>query len=75
MKLSHEQQVVDTVLRRMVDLCLDNEDFAVFLQDYLEEALTAYHEEDGFGTEGQTDPRGDFRNGDWSMWNVEGVEE
>ena len=27
------------------------------------------------GTEGQNDPRGDMRNGEWSMDRVEGIDE
>lgn len=30
--------------------------------------------EDAFGTEGQCDPRGDFRDGEWSMKRVQGVD-
>lgn len=26
---------------------------------------------DAFGTERQCDPRGDFRNGEWNMWEIE----
>lgn len=37
----------------------------------LEEVLEQYHMDDGFGTEGQSDPRGDFRDGSYSMWSVE----
>ena len=32
-------------------------------------------ENDGFGTEGQSDPRGDRRDGEWSMWQVQGVDD
>lgn len=37
----------------------------------LENMLNNIHCQDGFGTEGQDDPRGDFRNGQWSMWQIE----
>ncbi len=39
--------------------------------EQLEKILDDIASQDGFGTEQQCDPRGDFRNGQWSMWNVE----
>lgn len=41
----------------------------------LESMLEQYHMDDGFGTEGETDPRGDFRDQSYTMWNVEGDDE
>lgn len=43
------------------------EQYAQSLDDILDEIAS----NDGFGTEQQCDPRGDFRNQKWSMWNVE----
>ena len=37
----------------------------------LEGVLNNLKNEDFFGTEGQNDPRGDFRNGQWTMKKVE----
>lgn len=61
------------VLRRLVQMCEDDEGFAEALASDLTEMLDAIHGQDGFGTEGQSDPRGDARNGRWSMKKVEGV--
>lgn len=45
----------------------DEDDIA----DMLDSALDELASNDAFGSEQQCDPRGDFRNGDWSMWDVE----
>lgn len=68
------QQRVAKVLERMLAMARDNEDDAQMLADGLDIMLTDLHGDDGFGTEGQCDPRGDFRNGHWSMARVEGVD-
>ena len=52
----------------------DSEEDAEMLAEDLESMLDDIHSSDGFGTEGQCDPRGDFRNGKWSMSNVQGVD-
>ena len=39
---------------------------------FLDDMLDTIHSEDSFGTEGQCDPRGDFRNGSWSI--LRGIE-
>lgn len=59
------------VLNRLAKMCEDDEDFAESLHSDLETMLNDIHGQDGFGTEGQNDPRGDFRNGRWSMRKVE----
>lgn len=40
----------------------------------LDEWLNELASQDAFGTEGQNDPRGDMRNGEWSMDRVEGLD-
>jgi len=68
------QERVVTVLKRMIELAIaDNED-SEMLADLLEDFLSEIQSNDGFGTEGQSDPRGDFRNGEWSMYHVEGID-
>ena len=42
------------------------EQYAQTLDDILDDIAS----NDGFGTEQQSDPRGDFRSQQWSMWNV-----
>lgn len=62
------QKNVATVLRRMADAAEKNLDDAEMFADALEPLLDEIHMDDGFGTEGQCDPRGDFRNGKWSIY-------
>lgn len=63
------------VLDRFTDLVKDEEeDIVLIWSDYMEEMLSEIASNDGFGTEGQSDPRGDFRNGEWSMRRVEGLD-
>jgi hypothetical protein len=65
------QKNVATVLVRMIDYSDEYEDFAEFLTDRLDSILDEYHSMDGFGTEGDSDPRGDFRDGKWTMKKVQ----
>lgn len=70
-----QQQRVCLVLHRLASLAKDMEDeeaglFSSDLQDMLEGISC----DDGFGTEGQADPRGDMRNGEWSIFRVEGLD-
>jgi len=66
---------INTVLTRLSALVVEDADFTGFLAADLESMLSDIHNQDGFGTEGQTDPRGDFRDGKWSMDYVYGVDE
>jgi hypothetical protein len=53
-----------------------NED-ATFVNDIATALDIGFDEllhDDVFGTEGQLDPRGDHRNGDFDMYNIEGVD-
>lgn len=68
------QRRVAAVLERMLAMARGNEDDAKMFAESLEVMLTDIHAGDGFGTEGQCDPRGDFREGRWSMARVEGVD-
>lgn len=40
----------------------------------IDDMLACALDNDAFGTEGQSDPRGDQRNGHFSMSNVEGID-
>jgi hypothetical protein len=72
---------VHLVLTRLADLVKNPKDdmaqaIAGDLIDPLEEMIQAIHSDDGFGTEGECDPRGDFRDGSWNMWNhIQGVDD
>lgn len=37
----------------------------------LDSMLEDMKNDDQFGTEGQNDPRGDFRNGEFNIWEIE----
>ena len=65
------QSNICVVLHRLEDLVKKDKDFAEVFSNDLESMLEDIHNQDGFGTEGQNDPRGDFRNGMWSMENIE----
>ncbi len=68
------QQRVAVVLKRMLAMARNDADDAEMLAEGLDTMLTDLHGNDGFGTEGQCDPRGDFRNDRWSITRVEGVD-
>lgn len=61
------------VLERLITLAKD-EDFAEAFSEDLNGLLDDVHSNDGFGTEGQSDPRGDFREGTWDMSLVQGLD-
>lgn len=65
------QQNCVTVLNRLAKMCEEDEDFAKSLSGDLDTLLDEIQSQDGFGTEAQSDPRGDFRNGRWSMKKIE----
>lgn len=69
-----QQERVAKVLDNMKAMALEDEDNAAMFSEDLELYLNELNGEDAFGTEGQSDPRGDFRNGKWSMDCVEGVD-
>ncbi len=65
--MSKIQNNVVTVLKRMVTMAEASSDDAEMFAESLEQMLDDIHGNDGFGTEGQCDPRGDARNGRWSI--------
>lgn len=62
------KQNLNAVLGRIGMLVDDDADFARTLAVELESFLDEYGIDDGFGTERQCDPRGDFRDCNWSIW-------
>jgi hypothetical protein len=66
--VSKIQKNVVTVLKRMVAAADKDASDAEMFSEGLENMLDDIHMDDGFGTEGQCDPRGDFRNGKWSIF-------
>jgi hypothetical protein len=68
------QARVALVLSRMAAMSAADGDDAEMISEALEGALNELAGQEGFGTEQQSDPRGDFRNGRWSMSHVEGVD-
>lgn len=71
--MNKAQKNVITVLERMIDHVKEYEDDAEVFADHLEIMLDELHSMDFFGTEGQMDPRGDFRDKTYSMNKVQGV--
>ena len=62
-------KVLEEIKNRIVHPSWDGElqEWAEFLDSMLDEMKN----EDLFGTEGQNDPRGDFRNGEFNIWEIE----
>lgn len=75
MAFSKTQTRVLMVLSRIGNMVKRDEDYAEIWQNDLDMLISDMHNDDAFGTEGQGDPRGDFRDGTWSMWNVQGVDD
>lgn len=73
--MNDTQRRVEAVLARIAASCAADEDAASMYSEALESVLDMLADEDAFGTERQNDPRGDGRNGEWSMNYVEGVDE
>jgi len=75
MAIGRKQQRLETVLARIKDMAAkDSDDRSMFI-DALELMLNDLQSQDAFGTESQCDPRGDGRNGIWSMKRIEGIDE
>jgi hypothetical protein len=73
----HEQMVlrIKTVFERILSSVQNDPDMADMYMEVLDEMLTDLQSSDAFGTEGQCDPRGDQRNGEFSMNCVEGIDD
>lgn len=69
------QERVIKVLENMKTMTEQDEHYATMFSESLDTMLDDFMGEDAFGTEGQCDPRGDFRDGDWSMDRVEGIDD
>lgn len=74
--MSRAKKRIKVVLERLVEFTYDDVDdsTANVLAEQFECMLEELHGEDFFGTEGQCDPRGDFRDGTWSMYKVQGID-
>ena len=66
---------LNIVFDRLKNLCQEDEDFANLLTESIDEMLEDWKDKDVFGTEGQTDPRGDQRDDVWNMYHVEGFDD
>jgi len=71
--LTYGQRAVPLVLERLSALVRRSRALTKPLAAGLQALLDELQGHDVFGTEGQCDPRGDFRNGRWSMTKVEDV--
>lgn len=64
-------QNLEIVFERILKLIKDDEEYRDMFMDAMDMMLSELVEEDGFGTEGQDDPRGDMRNGKFTMYAIE----
>ena len=71
--MNYTQSSVALVLTRMIDMCIEDADYADLFFDELEQMLSGMLGMDMFGTEGQDDPRGDQRDGHFDMNGVQGL--
>jgi hypothetical protein len=69
------QKRLAKVLDNMRRMAEEDGDYATTFSEALDPVLDSLQSDDAFGSEGQSDPRGDMRNGEWSMDNVEGVDD
>lgn len=73
--MNNTQKRVVKVLERMIEMAKENEGDAEMFSETMEHMLEDIACNDGFGTERQSDPRGDGRGrGGWSMDRVEGID-
>jgi hypothetical protein len=68
------QQRVLKALEGLKQVAATSNIAAVAMAKELEYVLDILQDEDFFGTEGQDDPRGDFREGVWTMQKMQGVD-
>lgn len=69
------QDRVLQVLKRMIEQVKEDEQYAEVYALSLDSELDYLHSDDFFGSEGQSDPRGDFRDGMYScQYRVQGVD-
>lgn len=74
--MSLQQDRITKVLENIVILCAEDEFNTEVFSSEIETLLDKLQGEDFFGTEGQSDPRGDFRDRTWSLhYSIEGVDD
>ena len=73
--VNKQQRRVRAVLNNMLSLVASSDDYTGGFSDILEEGLEKLKEDDFFGSEASTDPRGDGRDGEWSLHCVQFVDE
>ncbi len=69
--LNKTQRSVISVLEKIKTQVQNSEEDAEVYAEELDIMLDALLQEDMFGTEGQTDPRGDQREGPWTMFDLQ----
>lgn len=72
--LDLQQKRVVLVMERLLNMVREDEDDALVIGEYLDVMLNELKESDFFGTEGQLDPRGDFREDTWDIEYVQGID-
>ena len=72
--MNKQQKRVTKVLKNMIEMVKKDEHYTDAFSHMLQDSLEDLNMQDGFGTEGQCDPRGYFRDNTWTMWLVEGLD-
>lgn len=68
-RLQENEELVD-LMYKVIDKIDDTGEIGSFAM-LIDHCLNELHESDFFGTEGQCDPRGDFRNGEFTVFDIE----
>lgn len=72
--MNKQQKRIKLVLERVIKACEEDASDAKVWSEWIDNVCEYLSEEDFFGTEGQSDPRGDQRDNSWTMWRVEGID-
>jgi hypothetical protein len=70
-----EMSRLNVVLNRATALAQEDDNFRQHFFDHLNILFDNLFEDDILGTEGQNDPRGDQRDGEFTMTNIQGYDE
>lgn len=66
---------LETIFGRLIAQAKEDEEAAAIIADEIDSMIENLANDDFFGTEGQSDPRGDMRDGAWDITNVQGVDD
>ena len=74
--MNKQQKRNQLMLERLIEMSNEDEDSADVIAEEFDFILEEMKNNDFFGTEGQSDPRGDQRDNKtvYTMWHVEGID-